>query len=284
MDDMLREFSLTLASEGISPKTVVVYTRAALWLQRATQTGWGQITRADVRRHIASILETRSASYANQNFRSLQAFFRWLEAEEGIANPMAGLKAPRIPPKLVPVVEDDSYKRVISSCDGKSYVNVRDRAILEMFRSTGARLAEITCLNVSDVDLDGLYAIVTGKGSKPRVIRFDVRTGLAVARYVRARRQHRYADSPRLWLGERGPLTSNAVYNVFKRRCQRAGVKLIHPHQMRHTFSHQWLLNGGQETDLMAQNGWSSHEMLRRYGASAAAERARIHYDKVMGK
>jgi integrase len=86
-----------------------------------------------------------------------------------------------------------------------------------------------------------------------------------------------------LWIGVDGPLHSDAIYLMFRRRGEKAGVQ-INPHRFRHDFSHRYLLNDGQEGDLMAQNGWTSREMLRRYGASAAAERARKHYDKVMGK
>ena len=85
-----------------------------------------------------------------------------------------------------------------------------------------------------------------------------------------------------LWIGADGPLYPDAIYLMFRRRGERAGVR-INPHRFRHDFSHRYLLKGGQETDLMQQNGWTSPEMLRRYGASAAAERARKHYDKVMG-
>jgi integrase/recombinase XerD len=84
-----------------------------------------------------------------------------------------------------------------------------------------------------------------------------------------------------LWVGNDGALTSDGIYQMFERRAKKAGIQM-NPHRFRHDFSHRYLLNGGQETDLMQQNGWSSPEMLRRYGASAAAERARQHYDKVM--
>jgi hypothetical protein len=50
-----------------------------------------------------------------------------------------------------------------------------------------------------------------------------------------------------------------------------------------HTFSHNWLDNGGAEGDLMELNGWSSPQMLARYGRSARSARARRHYDDVMG-
>jgi len=68
----------------------------------------------------------------------------------------------------------------------------------------------------------------------------------------------------------------------FSSASMQAGVK-VHPHQFRHNFAHTWLDRGGAEGDLMQLAGWRSAQMLRRYGASAAASRARRSYDRVMG-
>ena len=56
----------------------------------------------------------------------------------------------------------------------------------------------------------------------------------------------------------------------------------VYPHRFRHHFSHTWLDRGGAEGDLMELNGWSSPQMLRRYGASARSARARRTYDRIM--
>jgi integrase/recombinase XerD len=283
-DPIIRDFALALTAEGKRPKTVKIYTSAASWLMEAQELqDWSNVRKSHVRRHIAGILENRSHSYANNQYRALQQFFKFLEAEEDILNPMAGMKPPTVPEKLVPVIPADDWSRLIGTCASKRYVDLRDKAILEFFRSTGARRSEIANLRAMDIDLDQLAAIVTGKGSRMRIVRFDAATGLALSRYLRARKAHRYATAEMLWLGEDGPLNPDAFNLMFRRRSEKAGVK-FNPHRFRHDFSHRYLLNGGQETDLMQQNGWTSSDMLRRYGASAAAERAREHYDRVMSK
>src|SRR5919197_227725 len=79
----------------------------------------------------------------------------------------------------------------------------------------------------------------------------------------------------RLRLGRAGPLTAYGVRQLLRRRGAQAGLPGLHAHQLRHTFAHAWLAQGGGETDLMRLAGWKSRVMLGRYGASAAAARAR---------
>jgi site-specific recombinase XerD len=281
-DPVIRDFALALAAEGKKPKTVRTYTDAAAWLQRTQELeDWSAVRKANIRAHIALILGEHSPAYASNQFRALQQFFRFLENEEDIKNPMTGLKPPAVPQKLVPVIADGEWSKLIGTCTTKRFYDLRDKATLEFFRSTGARRSEVAGLRVTDIDLDQLAAIVTGKASKMRIVRFDAATGLALSRYLRARKSRKHASSDALWIGGYDQLTSDGVYQMFTRRGEKAGVE-INPHRFRHDFSHRYLLNGGQESDLMSQNGWSSASMLRRYGASAAAERARQHYDAVM--
>jgi integrase len=76
-----------------------------------------------------------------------------------------------------------------------------------------------------------------------------------------------------LWLGKNGPLSTDGVYGMVKRRGARSGVEL-HPHSFRHTMSHNWLDAAGNEHDLMRRlMGWTNPKMVGRYSASTATER-----------
>ena len=96
-----------------------------------------------------------------------------------------------------------------------------------------------------------------------------------LAKYLRARRAHKDSNRPAMWLGRNGPMTPSGVAQILNRRAELAGVENLHPHRFRHTFAHEWLAAGGQESDLMMLAGWTSPAMVRRYGRSAAADRAR---------
>ena len=135
----------------------------------------------------------------------------------------------------------------------------------------------------SDVDLWRREITVCGKGGRSRVVRIGHEAARALDRYLRVRSKHAQAWRRELWLGvnNRGPMTANGIYQMIARRGRQAGVDAW-THRFRHHFSHTWLDRGGAEGDLMELNGWSSPQMLRRYGASARSARARRTYDRIM--
>jgi integrase len=141
---------------------------------------------------------------------------------------------------------------------------------------TGLRAGEVVALKVADVDLKrGLVIVHRGKGMKGRVAPFGPQAAAALDRYLRARRSHRYASAPRLWLGAKGATFGYFGLNdALRARAHRAGIDGFHLHLMRHTAASRWLAKGGSEGGLMAVAGWSSRSMLDRYTAATAAEPA----------
>jgi site-specific recombinase XerD len=284
---MIDSWNLHLRAERKSAKTIRTYLEAAQWfaagyLIPAGVTDWDEVRAKHVQGWTVTLLGRYSDCYASNQFRALQQFFKWRATEdpdEPRPNPMVGLKPPKISDKLVPVFTGDELAALLGTCKGGGFRNRRDYAIIAMFKDTGARLSELAGLMVEDVSPRDREAVVTGKGDKQRTIKFTHDTSRALDRYQRERAKHKMARVGALWLGVRGPMTASGVYQVIERRGQDAGVE-VNPHKFRHTFSHVFLDRGGTEGDLMELNGWTSPQMLARYGRSA---RARRHYDDVMG-
>ena len=292
----ISSFRLYLAAEGKAAKTVRTYTEAVQWFaatrlrQEAGRTGWEQVSRQDVQEWMAWLLGRYSAAYASNQFRALQQFFKWLAAEEEIPDPMARLRPPHVPDKPVPVFADGDLPRLERACAGRSFQQRRDTAIIAVLAATGIRLAELAGIRYdpdeprrSDVDLWHREITVHGKGRTTRAVKISYEAAHSLNRYLRVRARHAQAYRPQLWLGtgNRGPMTASGIYQVIARRGRQCGVEVF-PHRFRHHFSHTWLDHGGAEGDLMELNGWSSPQMLRRYGASARSARARRSYDRIM--
>ena len=238
------------------------------------------------RRHIEDYLiderERTSASTAATRFRCLRVFFNWCIDEDEIeASPMASMVAPTIEEKEVPIFDDDDLRSLLAVCDGKGWAERRDTAIIRLLVDTGLRAAEIMSLTLADVDIDHNTATVMGKGSRGRTVAYGNKTTVALDRYLRSRRSHKHAQHPEFWLGIRGPMGPTGLSQMLKRRGEQAGIADVHPHRFRHTFAHRWLAAGGQEGDLQHLAGWATGDMLRRYGSSAKAERARNAHRKL---
>ena len=274
-------------AENLSPNTLKLYggaceLLAAFLHERGMPTDVASIRREHIETFMEELLATRAPATASNRYRALKRFFGFL-VEEGelTSNPMERMRAPRVPEAAIPVLTDDQLRALLKACAGKAFEDKRDTAMLRCFIDTGARRAEILGLRwsedpeESDVDLDHGYLQVVGKGRRPRVLAIGAKTVRALDSYTRARRLHTYAPSPELWLGRRGPLGTTAIRDLLNRRAREAGLGIhIHAHMFRHTVAHHWLADGGNESDLMRLTGWKSREMLDRYGASAAVERA----------
>jgi len=284
---LVASWTLALEADGYSENTLASYRKAVRNL-----TGWlgehhpdlapGDLERVHLRGWLAEVRRTRSGATARTWFSGARSFTRFLVDEgEAAEDATAGIRTPAPSEPETPVLGEGELRRLLKACEGRRFEDRRDTAIILLFLDGGLRLAELAGLQLDDVDLVDRVAYVAGKGSRRsgprhRAVPLGIRAARALDRYLRDRRRHPYAQRPALWLGGRGrpTLSPDGIDAALKRRAAAAGLKGIHPHQLRHTWAHAFRAAGGGEGDLMVLGGWRNRQQLDRYGKATAQERA----------
>jgi len=278
--DLLGSWLLHLRAERKSPATLKVYGDGVRrFLAWAADTGTPpRLDRGTVAAFMAALLDAGAEpSTARSRHLALRRFTVWLVDEGELpADPLLSSRPPKLDQKVIPELTGDEVRRLLAACAGPAMWDRRDEALVRLMTETGMRAGEAVALKTADVDLRrGLVLVVRGKGGKGRFVPIGPQTVRAVDRYTRARRTHRLADSPALWLGDRGKtFTYDGLHATLKARAARAGIDGFHPHVLRHTFAGRWLAAGGSEGGLMAVAGWTSRDMIDRYSRATAADRA----------
>jgi len=238
------------------------------------------------RRHIADWLADQiekniSPATVGRRFRSAQQFFRWAVDEGEMSdNPMAKLKAPHVPDQPPKFPTDDEVNALRTVCaqrrtdPSRKFEGTRDLAVIDFLAATGVRASELTGMTNDDVDLDEQLVWVTGKGGRRRVVGLGPDLTAVLDRYARVRASHRHTDLDAFWLSERGALTYSGLSQLLKRRCIEAKIPRVNAHAFRHRFAHKAKLAHVSDENLQTLAGWSSNQMVARYGRSAAAARA----------
>ncbi len=294
LSELVPAFTRHLAAgRGMSAHTVLAY---GTDLDEAVAAWGGErdvstITRADVRAHLAALtgrgLNPRSVG---RHLAALRAFFRWLISVEIVAsNPARGVITPRTARNLPRYLTEDETSRLLDGSFRADAIGVRDRAILELFYGTGARLAEICALRTDDPDLSAGTVRLWGKGNKERVAPLGApairaleawlarRGELAVAggsdrgdKPVPARAKTAASGNARtnaLFVNARDgrALTARGIRLIITGHLRRAAPQGGSPHTLRHSFATHLLNRGADLRSVQELLGHASLSTTQRY-------------------
>jgi integrase/recombinase XerC len=173
-----------------------------------------------------------------------RSFYGWMLRHGRIAaNPVAGLRAPKAPRKLPKVLDPDEAKSLVET-PVDAPLGLRDRALLELFYSSGLRLAELCGLRWAQVDLDDGLVTVHGKGRRERVVPIGSHARGALAQWSASNGATHEAP---VFPGRGGaPITPRAVQLRVRQLAERQGLfKQVHPHMLRHSFASHILESSG---------------------------------------
>lgn len=255
----LEQFHDYLAFErGLSPRTLDAYGRDTERLRDfLTSRGRkdpGQATPRDLREFTYHLREQGlAASSIRRCLSAVRTYFGFLVGEGLVSgDPTEDLDAPTIWRRLPDVLSGREVERLLAGPDIGDRLYWRDRALLEFAYASGVRVSELTAIRTRDVDVDGGFATVLGKGSKERVVPMGRPAAEAIRTYVRElrplleKRQGRAAGA--LFLNARGgPLSRMGVWKILRKHVARAGIeRRVTPHTLRHTFATH-LLEGGAD-------------------------------------
>ena len=242
------------------------------------------------REHVAAFQRWLMArSYTDQTRRvhlsALRAFFAHLERIDAIlVNPCASLVLPRMTRRLPRgVLTREEARRVLAAPDVRTKKGLRDKAILEVFYSTGLRLAELARLTVFDLDhRNGFVRVNRGKGGKDRVVPIGAKACGFVREYlaqVRLEWSKANPDERALWLSSRrphGPLKMQMIEVMVKHHGRAAGVRVT-PHVWRHTCATHLVANGANLAAVQRQLGHKSLRTTQLYTRVAVPDLVAMH-------
>ncbi len=255
------------AERRLSPHTVAAYQRdltnlASLTAGKSLETlGVSDIRGAIVRLRGQSLA---SASVARQ-LSSWRSFYTFACRRLGYAsNPCSGLRPPKAAKALPQILSPDACTQLLDGSGpaaADDTLLARDRAMFELFYSSGLRLSELVGLDLHDLDLQAGEAQVTGKGNKTRIVPVGQQALAAIAAWLPLRLPLARADTAALFIGQRGTrLTPRSVQLRLDRWALQAGLSQhVHPHMLRHAFATHVLQSSG---DLRAVQEMLGHASI----------------------
>lgn len=257
MTAQIEAFILHLAAErGLSVNYQVlvqqVLERFAAWAGRSRKReAVDQVETQDITDYLG---HRKSDGIAASSLRielvALKIFFRWLAVRgHRVGDPAEPVLPPRVEVRLPDTLNEVDVQTLIESVQGSELLDIRDRAMLEIFYASGLRVSEVTGARLEHLNLDEGWVRITGKGNKTRLIPVGASARDAVGRWLEAARPKLVNPKTQSFVflnRNGGKLTTARVWQIVKERTKLAGLDpaKVHPHLLRHSFATHLLSNG----------------------------------------
>ncbi|MBI2087696.1 MAG: site-specific tyrosine recombinase XerD [Deltaproteobacteria bacterium] len=248
--------AMLAAEKGLSRNTLEAYSRdlnrTADFLRGRRIAAWEEAQAHHLRSYLSWLHDRRlSARSVARNVVALRQFYRFLEQEEIIGeNPLPPLLLPKAATKLPHALGRDEVRVLLAEPDPSTPLGLRDQAMIELLYATGLRVSELVSLQTHQIDLQGDYLTVRGKGAKVRLVPFGRWAREGLVRYLREARPRllRGRTSAFLFVTRSGrPLTRQGFWKLIRGYARAAGIeKRVTPHTLRHSFATH-LLEGGAD-------------------------------------
>ena len=274
--DSIESFMLTLEKErNFSLHTIKAYkndlNRFNYFLNNTLRRKkLAKINRNDIRKFLAEEYDNGySSKTVARRLATIKSYFKYLVKTELIQeNISIHINSPKVPKKLPNFVDKNLIDTLMKTPSLDTHIGIRDRAVLELFYSTGMRLSELVNMNIGDFEINKKLIRVIGKGNKERMIPYGRTAESAIKNYLKIRNlslKPAFAKKPLF--------VNNSEKRISKRTIQRrmnnyiklvADGKRIGPHLLRHTFATHLLDNGADiraVKDLLGHSSLSSTQI-----------------------
>jgi integrase/recombinase XerD len=253
----VEDFLTSLTSErGLATNTVSAYERDLRQYLEYLD-GIEQPTAGDVSGFVASLRAARLAPRTvARKTAAVRMFHRFL-VTEGVTgrDPTVLVESARLPSSLPKALPYQTIERLLVAPPPDTPLGRRDRALLEFLYGTAARVSEVVALDLSGIDLETGTAILTGKGSKQRLVPLGSYAIQAIGDYLPDRLAMQRGQQDALFLNARGRrLTRQGVWEIVRKAAQAAGVPRgeVSPHVFRHSAATH-MVEGGADLRTVQQ-------------------------------
>ena len=279
LESSIQEFLDAKRADSLSEKSINNYHQILTQFRQWMDIPPAQITTDNIRRWMSYLKDERGMKKGSVQtyLNCLRSFFGWLHVEEKIKNnPTTRIRSARIDKKhsRQPLTQEE-----VERCRAV-LETPREKAIYEMYLSTGCRLSELVNIQTSSIDFQSRTVEVRGKGDKMRTVYFSVRAKLAIQDYLA--QSHNNSVLFSCDIAPYGPLGDQAIEKIIRAIGRRAGLsEPLHPHKLRHTFATQ-ALNAGMDIVVIQQLlGHSNLDTTQIY-AQLSQEVVRHSYNKLV--